>query len=197
MEQRPEKLKFPEEKETEAREIPVWKQMTAAVTMNRWVSRLEDWLNIAGVTLIIVVMLLTVVGVVARYFFNWPVPGEVDITEILMAGIVFLGLAFTLRVGGHVRVEFIINMFRGRHYHLIEFCTLLLTLFLFVVIFISSFQFTQNSWVVGDVTPELLLPVWPAKLCVTIGTFLICLRLIIRLVQHLSQAIAGVERKDL
>ena len=195
MEKRPEKAKL-EEKETEAREIPVWKQVTA-VAMNRWVSKLEDWLNIAGVTLIIVIMLLTVVGVVARYFFNWPIPGEVDITEILMAGIVFLGLAFTLRVGGHVRVEFIINMFKGRNYHLIEFCTLLLALFLFVVIFISSFQFTLNSWVVGDVTPELLLPVWPAKLCVTIGTFLICLRLIIRLVQHLSQAIAGVERKGL
>jgi TRAP-type C4-dicarboxylate transport system permease small subunit len=197
MEQHPEEFKYPEEKEAEAREMPVYKRITAAVIINRWLSKLEDWLNIGGVTLIILIMLLTVVGAGARYFFDWPVPGEVDITEISMAGIVFLGLAFTLRVGGHVRVEFIVNMFRGRYYHLIEFGTLLLALFLFVVVFISSLQFTLNSWMVGDVTPELLLPIWPAKLCVTIGTFLICLRLIIRLAQHLSRGIAGVERKDL
>ncbi len=205
MEQRPERLEFTEEEDAnllrrqkaEESDIPAWKQIPAAVTVDRWVSSIEDWLNIVGVTLIVVMMSLTVAGIVGRYFFNWPIPGEVDITEILMAGIVFLGLAFTLRTGGHVRIELFVGMLRRRAYHLTEFSTLLLTLFLFAVTFVSSLRFTINSWAVGDVTPEILLPTWPAKLCITIGSFLICLRLIILLIQHLSQVIAGIERKNL
>ena len=176
---------------------PVWKRLTALVAVDRWVSSVENWLNIAGVILIMGIMLMTVTGVVSRYFFNQPLIGTVDITELAMVGVVFLGLAFTLRVGGHIRVELFINMLKGRRYHFTEFTTLLLPLFFFAITFYSSLQFTIKAWKVWDVTAVVYLPNWPAKMLLTIGSFLICLRLIILLIQHLSQALAGVKRRDL
>jgi len=183
--------------EAEAPRIAVWKRFPGAVAMDRWVAKVEDWLNVAGVILIAVMGSVTVVAVIGRYVFRWALRGQVDITEILMAGIVFLGLAFTLRVGGHIRIEFFVGMLKGRFYHLSEFSTLLLSLFLFAVTFISSLRFTIDAWVVGDITGEVYLPTWPAKLCIAIGSLLICLRLVIMLIQHMSQAIAGIERKEL
>ncbi len=185
------------DEETRVLEIPAWKHIPGAVPVEKWLSHIEDWLNIIGVMLIAAVMLLTVGGVVSRYFFNRPIRGEIDITEISMAGIVFLGLAFTLRTHGHVRVEVFVDMLRGRGYHLTEFSTLLFALFLFAVTFYSSLQVTLKAWEVGDVTPELLLVTWPAKMSITLGALVICLRLVILLTQHLSQAIAGRMRKDL
>ena len=181
----------------EVGEIQVWKWARPFVFVERWVSRPEDWLNLAGVSLIVVTMFITVADVVGRYFFNSPIFGIVDVIEVSMAGIVFLGLAYTFRVGAHIRVEFFVGMLKGRAYHLVNSFTLFLSLVILAVTFISSLQFTINSFATGDITPQLWLPVWPAKLCLSIGSFFICLRLMIQLIQHLSQVIVGTKRSSL
>ena len=176
--------------------MSAWKRLASVVIMEKLISRAESWLNIIGVMLIVVIMLLTVVDVVGRYFFNSPLYGAIDISEIAMAGIVYLGLAYTLKNGTHVRVELFVNMLKGRIFHLTEVSTLLLSLFLFAITFFSSLQFTIKSWEVGDCTPQLWWPTWPAKLSLTLGAFFICLRLIIQIIQHLSQTIAGRGRES-
>ena len=167
--------------------------------IDRWVSPMESGLNFAGASLIGFMMLFTMTEIVGRYLLNRPIKGHVEIVEMVMAGVVFLGLAFTQKVGGHVRMElFVVRVLKGRARLIVESFTLLLALFVFAIILVYSLEASVvYSLRMGDITPLLYLPTWPAKLCIPIGSLLLCVRLVIEIIQHLSQAVVGVERREL
>jgi len=48
---------------------------------------------------------LTCIDVVARYAFNSPVTGAYELTEILLATLIFLALPLTTAAGEHIEVE--------------------------------------------------------------------------------------------
>lgn len=48
---------------------------------------------------------LTCVDVIARYAFNRPVTGAYELTEILLATLIFLALPLTTAAGEHIEVE--------------------------------------------------------------------------------------------
>jgi len=143
-------------------------------------------------------MFFSTTEVLSRYFFNYPIPGHVEIVELIMAAIVFLGIAYTQREGGHVGMElFVTYVLKGRIYHIFEAIVTVLSLFVFIFITIYSFKSTLFSFEVGDSTPFLYWPTWPSKLTIPIGSFFLCIRFIIELIEHISQAIVGIEMRDL
>lgn len=50
-------------------------------------------------------MLLTCVDVVGRYFFNKPVTGGFEVTEMLLAALIFAGLPLVTLRGDHITVD--------------------------------------------------------------------------------------------
>lgn len=177
-------------------ETPARKPLISHV--DRWVSPMETGLNIVGAALIGFLMLFTVGEIVGRYLFNSPIKGHVEIVQLTMAGVVFLGIAFTQKVGGHVRMElFVVRVLKGRLRLIVESFTLLLALFIFAMITVYSLQDTLYSLRIGDNTPLLYWPTWPSKLCIPVGSFFLCLRLVVQIIQHLSQAVVSVERREL
>jgi len=178
-------------------EMPARKGLISHI--DRWISPIESGLNIAGALLICFMMLFTMSEIIGRYLFNRPIKGHVEIVELVMAGVVFLGIAFTQKVGGHPRMElFLTRVVKGRGRLIIESSTLFLALFVFAIIVVWSMEASVlYSLKMGDTTPLLLWPVWPSKLCIPIGCFILCLRLVIEIIQHLSQAVVGVEPREL
>lgn len=68
-----------------------------------------DWLvnlcsGAAGVFLF-ALMLVTVVDVVGRYFLNAPLPGGFELTEFIMAAIVYTGLPPVSKRDGHITID--------------------------------------------------------------------------------------------
>ena len=62
---------------------------------------------LVGVALVILAALIAVNGieVVSRYLLSAPTIWAFDLATLLNGGLFMLGLAYTLRVGGHVRVD--------------------------------------------------------------------------------------------
>ena len=166
--------------------------------IERWVSPVEAGLNVAGALLIVSLMLFTMGEILGRYFFNRPILGHVEIVEMVMAGVVFFGIAYTEKVAGHPRMELFLTMVlkERRIRYIVESFTLLLALFVFAVITVYSTQVSLLSSIrTADVTPSIFWPTWPSKLCIPVGSFVLCLRLVIELIQRVSQAVVGVERR--
>ncbi len=69
------------------------------------VGRVGDGLARAGAFVLAAMMVMTFCDVVGRYAFNSPIIGTVEMTEMCMGLLVFLGLAFTTRSGGHIVVD--------------------------------------------------------------------------------------------
>jgi C4-dicarboxylate transporter DctQ subunit len=179
-------------------DIPAWKNIPALVVINKWATRIDTGVNFIGAILIAFVMFMSAGGIIMRYFFNKPIYGKVEITELVMAAIVFFGLAYTQKLGGHVRMSFVIEKFiKGGSYHIAEAFTLLLSLFTFIILTVTTLDSTLYDLKFHGITPNLYLPVWPSKMAVPVGCFFLCIRLAIQFTQHLTQALAGTENRDL
>ena len=179
-------------------ETVAWRRFPFAVYIERGVSVIETALNYIGVSLIMFLMLFATGGVLGRYFFNRPFTGYWDMAEMMLAALVFFGIAYTQRMGGHIRVEmFLTRAIRGRSYHIAEFLTLVLSLGVFAFIAFYGLRRALYAWASGDVTPSMLWPAWPPMMCVAIGSFLLCARFMIEMFQHVVQALSGSHSKNL
>jgi TRAP-type C4-dicarboxylate transport system permease small subunit len=69
-----------------------------------WLDRV---LGAAAAILLFGLMALTTADVIGRYFFNWPLRGAFEITELLLLTLIFAGLPLASRAGEHVTLDFV------------------------------------------------------------------------------------------
>ena len=132
-------------------------------------------------------MLLAVVSVGGRNFFNSPLPGYVDWIEQAMPLIAFMGVSYVMREGGHIRMDIFVGMLKGRALYIVEFITTLAIFILMLLLvwgtwshFDRSFDFNAPLWS-RDSSMDISLPIWPAKLLAPLAFSVLCLRLALQL----------------
>jgi TRAP-type mannitol/chloroaromatic compound transport system permease small subunit len=110
--------------------------------------RAVSWLTVLMVA-------LTVVIVVLRYYFE---SGSIALQESItyLHGVVFmLGIAFTLQRGGHVRVDIFYRGFSAQKKALVDFIGgILFLLPVCLLIFIFSWDYVMASWAIGETSEE-------------------------------------------
>lgn len=81
--------------------------------INRYLNRIA---NIISAIVIFIMMFYITADVLGRDIFSRPIPGTYEVSEMLMVLVVFLGLAYTQAMGGHIRTEVLLRFFppRGR-----------------------------------------------------------------------------------
>jgi TRAP-type C4-dicarboxylate transport system permease small subunit len=79
--------------------------------LTRWI---DAGLGLAAALLLFAMMALTFVDVVGRYLFNRSVTGAFEITEIMMAMLIFAGLPLVVRRREHVTVDLVDHFVRPR-----------------------------------------------------------------------------------
>jgi len=148
---------------------------------------LEKALALVSGLAVFSLMILAVVSVGGRNFFNMPIPGYVDWIEQAMPLIAFMGLSFTQRDGGHIRMDMVIDKLSGRALWAAEFATTLVMLVLMILLvwgswahFQRSFDFASPLWS-RDSSMDISLPLWPSKLLVPVAFSVLCLRLVLQL----------------
>lgn len=75
--------------------------------MARFARLVEAGLGVTAAALLFAMMLLTFVDVVGRYLFDQSVVGAFEITEIMMALLIFAGLPLVVRRKEHVTVDLV------------------------------------------------------------------------------------------
>jgi TRAP-type C4-dicarboxylate transport system permease small subunit len=149
--------------------------------LDRLLLKAEGLLNFVGGVFIFLLVLLATVNVLGRWLFSLPVDGYIDWVEQAMAFIAFLGLAYTQRGGGHIRMDIVIGQLRGRWLWCAEIATVALMLLLTLVLVYGSFVHFQRAYQIGDSSLDINLPTWPAKLVVPVALSLLALRLLLQL----------------
>ncbi|MEM9027841.1 MAG: TRAP transporter small permease [Pseudomonadota bacterium] len=152
---------------------------------DRLLSPVEDIFNFIAALAIFVLMLLGVLQIVLRTVFNAPIVGYIDMVELSMATMAFLGAAYCQRVGAHIRMEILIGNLRGRALWIAETFGIVLSLFIVGVLVWYSWGHFLRAYELGDSTIDAEYPVWPSKLLVPIAFGLWFLRLLIQFVGYL------------
>jgi len=149
-----------------------------------WDDRLIPFEDLANMIAAIAIFLLMVLGVLQiglRSIFNAPIVGYIDLVELSMASMAFLGAAYCQRLGAHIRMELIVGRLRGRAFWLCEVFSTLLALFIIGVLIYYSTGHFWRSLTLGDTTIDAEFPVWPSKLLVPLAFSLWFLRLLVQL----------------
>ncbi|RVT84332.1 TRAP transporter small permease [Rhodobacteraceae bacterium CCMM004] len=155
--------------------------------LDRALFRLEGWLALISGLAVFGLMVLAVISVGGRNFFNQPLPGYVDWIQQAMPLIAFMGIAYTQRLGGHIRMDILVGALKGRPLWAAEFVTTLAVLILMALLvwgswahFLRSFDFGAPMWS-RDSSFDINLPLWPAKLLAPVAFSVLCLRLLLQL----------------
>jgi TRAP-type mannitol/chloroaromatic compound transport system permease small subunit len=168
--------------------------------IDRGLYRIERQLALLSGLAVFSLMVLAVFSVGGRNFLNQPLPGYVDWIEQIMPLIAFMGVAYTQRDGGHIRMDIFVGMFRGRALWLIELITTVLVLALMLLLvwgtwahFARSFDWNAPMWS-RDSTMDIALPIWPAKILAPIAFAVLSLRLMLQVWAFGRALITGAER---
>lgn len=166
--------------------------------LDRGLFKLESVLALIGGLAVFSLMLLAVFSVSGRNLFNRPLPGYVDWIEQAMPLIAFVGISYTQRLGGHIRMDILVGRLHGRLLWIAEFATTFLMLLLMTLMvwgtwahFQRAFDFGSPNWS-RDSSLDISLPLWPMKLVVPIAFGVLCLRLVLQLWSY-GRAIASGE----
>ncbi len=155
--------------------------------LDQGLNRLERLFGLISGLAVFVLMILAVYSVGGRNIFNSPVRGYVDWIEVAMPLIAIMGVSYTQRDGGHIRMDILVSRLKGRALWLAEFVSTLLVLVLIVLLVWGSWAHFQRSfdfaapWWSRDSTIDIKLPLWPAKLIVPVAFSVLALRLILQL----------------
>lgn len=177
------------------------------LTDDSLLSRIDQKLNSFGQFLALIsglavfsLMILAVLSVGGRNFFNHPLPGYIDWIEQAMPLIAFMGVSYTQRNGGHIRMDMLVGRLSGRTLYFVELITTLAILFLMVLIvwgswahFERSFDFGSPLWS-RDSSMDISLPLWPAKLLAPIAFSVLCLQLLVQIWGYIAALISGTDQ---
>lgn len=162
--------------------------------LDRFLFKLETYLTLAGGITIFALMILSVVQILGRKFFNMPVPGFIDWVEQAMAVFAFLGIAYCQRLGGHIRMDIMIGALKGRPLWTAEFFSTTVMLILSGLLTYGSFLHFERAWSLGDSSIDIGLPLWPAKLMAPLALGFLTLRLALQLWGYMRAIRLGGDR---
>ena len=167
--------------------LPVTPTDSAGIAIDaadRKLSPFEDSLNLIAAFAILLLMLLGTSQIFLRSVLNSPIAGYIDLVELSMASMAFLGAAYCQRLGAHIRMELLIGMLQGRALWLAEILGTLAALGIIGVLIWYSWGHFLRAFQLGDTTIDAEYPVWPSKLLVPIAFSFWFLRLFIQLLGY-------------
>ena len=179
----------------------------SVLTDDSLLSQIDQKLNVVGKYLALVsglavfsLMILAVISVGGRNFFNQPLSGYVDWIEQAMPLIAFIGISYTQRNGGHIRMDMVVGKLSGRTLYFVEFITTLLILTLMVLMvwgswahFERSFDFAAPLWS-RDSSMDIALPLWPAKLLAPVAFSVLVLQLLVQIWGYFTAFMSGTDK---
>ncbi|MCZ6645471.1 MAG: TRAP transporter small permease [SAR324 cluster bacterium] len=147
--------------------------------------QIEQGLNLCANALILFAMGFVVSEVVLRTAFNAPIPGHLELSELMVPAIIFLALAYTQSTGGHVQMSLVVDMLPPAGRRLAEIFSLTLSVAIYSLLTYFSLKHFYREWIYDNVTMQYLYVTWPSTLAVSIGFFFSTLRLYLDLLKEI------------
>lgn len=132
-------------------------------------------------------MWLIDVNALSRKIFNAPVPGGVEITQSLLCFVIMLPFGYVLSRGEHVNTVFLTSRFPHAVNRALHVFWMTVGCLVFAAVTWGTFQFALRSYAMSEQVwgATIRFPVWPAKMAVSLGAFLLA-------VQFALEALVGL-----
>lgn len=152
-------------------------------------------LHIIGSGIVFILMAVIVVDVFGRAFFNQPLTGTPELVKVSLVGLLFLGMAKTLRMGKHIRATVIVNRASPKIAAGLNFFANLCGLIVFILLLYSSWGLTIEAWKIGEFegAGALRVPTYPLRTLILVCSFLTAIQFVLNLIHDGRRLISRKE----
>jgi TRAP-type mannitol/chloroaromatic compound transport system permease small subunit len=162
--------------------------MGGLLALSRGIDRLNEFIGKWVGWLILGAILVSATNAVIRKAFNMSSNAWLELQWYLFGAAFLLAAAYTLKQNEHIRIDIIYGLFSRRKQHWIDLFGhvfflmpfVLLMLYYFVPYFLLSYRSGEVSSSAGG------LVIWPAKLMLLIGFFLLALQGISEIIKKIA-----------
>lgn len=138
--------------------------------VSKFVARLNNWMGYISQGILLIMVFLTTFDVFGRFFFNKPITGTFELTELGLALMIFLGLGLTHLQDEHIAIDFLTTKMSKRNQAILDIVIdLLITAFMVLV----AYNLWENSKRIANsntVTGDLSLPIHVFIIIAALGT---------------------------
>lgn len=141
--------------------------------------------------MLLIMMLLGSADVIGRYFLGKPITGAFELTEILLAGIVYFALAYTQHVKGHIAVSLFYSLFPQKLKVRVGLFNSIISICIFGLISWRGIVTAISQWQQHRMISNLGWPHFLFQLFVPVGSLTMCLVLIVEMLQFVTEMSKG------
>lgn len=133
---------------------------------------------------IVAMMVVMVVEVFMRYLIQQPLGWNISLIEnVLMPGLVFLGLPYAYSTGAHVAAELVYDRLGSRSRRVLDWLARFLLILSSIFLIYAGLQIMVTSFTTGEIPPplssEILIPAWIWRTFLPIGALMMLVLLLI------------------
>lgn len=151
--------------------------------------------RLAGLGVLAITGLITF-DVLMRYFLDRPQLFVDEVVGFLQVLVVFAGLAYTFRAGGHVRVDLVTSHLPPAARAWLRLVTLALgVVFLAVVMWVTA-QSALTAYRYGRVSAVMLYPLWVPMSLIPLGLALMAVAMLAALARQVRACLGPADRRD-
>ena len=151
---------------------------------------LTNFENVLVVTSLSFATLLSFVEVVLRYGFQTSIIWSSELVIVSIIWAVFIGLPVTLRKGGHIKVDVVVNLLSGKKRRFVIFLATMIGVLFSLFLFFFSVKYTAFLKESGEISITTDIPEYLYFMALPAGGSLLS----IRYVQELISVLKG--KKD-
>lgn len=162
--------------------------MNALLKLSKWIDTLTEWVGKSITWVILIVTLISAGNAVMRYTINYSSNAFLEIQWYLFALIFLMSAGYTLMKNEHVRIDLISSRFSQRGRAWIDIFGIIFFLMPMAIaimwmswpIFVLALKNSEYSSNAGG------LIVWPARLMVPVGFFLLVIQGVSELIKRIG-----------
>lgn len=155
-------------------------------TYTTHLSRYLEWVGVIGILIMFFVNFIDVVG---AKFFLWPFPGATEVISFSQIVAIAPAIAFTLIVGRHIRVEFIVDKLPKRMRATISMISSLLSFSIFVLLLWQSILYGDSLKKAGEIGSTSHIPFYPFAYLIAFSSIPVCLAFLVETLKSLLEVI--------
>ncbi len=162
----------------------------------RWLEHLEEGVVAFLMTAMTVV---TFMQVVARYVFNYSFVWALELTGVMFAWLIFVGMAYGVRVGAHIGVDALVKSLAPGSARIVGLIAAVLCLVYALIVTVGGYQYVAKMYEVGILMQDMPVQQWIPRAILPVGFALLAIRfgqVLYRLASGQEAHLLGDEAKE-
>ena len=162
----------------------------------RWLEHLEEGLI---AFLMAAMTLVTFMQVVARYVFNYSFVWALELTGVMFAWLIFIGMSYGVRVGAHIGIDAVVRLLSTQTARAVAAIAAALCIVYALIVTYGGFLYVAKMYEVGILMQDMPVQQWIPRAILPIGYALLTFRfaqVLFRLLSGREAHLLGDEAKD-